>query len=83
VIGVRWGSSELSVSDTNFSKASPGPSFVHLSWRSLDTLSNDRPMLSSLVVASSLNDFSDVAKTRSVCPPDIRSVRNGNLGSFG
>lgn len=67
----------------NFSRASPGPSLVHLSCKSLETLSNDLPMLSSAVVARSLNEFTDVARRSKVCPPDIKRVRKGKFGSWG
>lgn len=77
------GSSEPSVSAMNFSKASPGPSLVHFNCSSFETLSKDRPMLSSRVVANNRNDTSEMARRRRVCPPDIRTVRKGNLGSLG
>jgi len=77
------GSSEPSVSAINFSRASPGPSLVHFNWSSLETLSKDRPKLSSRVVANNRNDVSEMARRRRVCPPDTRSVKKGNLGSLG
>ena len=72
--------SSLEASAQNFSKASPGPSFVHLRPRSLETLSNDRPMLSSWVVARILKLSGDFARRRRVWPPETRRVRKGKLG---
>ena len=71
-------SSEYSLQ--KFSKASPGPSSVHLRPRSLETLSNDRPMLSSWVVARILKISGDFARRSRVWPPETRRVRKGNLG---
>ena len=74
------GRSSLESSAQNFSKASPGPSSVHLRPSSLETLSNDRPMLSSWVVARILKISGDFARRSRVWPPETRRVRKGKLG---
>jgi hypothetical protein len=48
-----------------------------------ETLSNTRPILSSLVVARIRNWVIEVARRRRVWPPDTSRVRNGNLGGLG
>jgi hypothetical protein len=67
---------------TNSSRAAPGPLADQGRASSRETLSNTRPILSSGVVARMRNSVVEVARRRSVCPPETSKVRNGNSGGF-
>lgn len=73
---------ESSSSAENRSSAAPGPQAVQLNPNMRETLSKERPMLSSEVVASILKEAKDFANKSSVWPPDISRVRKGNLGGL-
>ena len=62
------------------SSAAPGARPLHSTRNSLATLSIVRPTASSDVVARILNLLREEESSRSVWPPEIRSVRKGNVG---
>ena len=77
------GISEMSTfgsSFTNFSRAAPGPSDPHFNLSKRETRSIQWPMAPSSAVASIRKSVVDVTRRNNVCPPETKSVRNGNLG---
>ncbi len=75
-------SSSTGEAATNSSREAPGPLADQGRASSRETLSNTRPILSSGVVARMWNWVVEVARRRSVWPPETSKVRNGNLGGF-
>jgi len=75
-------SSSTGEAATNSSREAPGPLADQGRASSRETLSNTRPILSSGVVARMWNSVVEEARRRSVWPPEISKVRNGNLGGF-
>lgn len=72
------GSSSLVGVAQNCSSAAPGPMLPHGMDSIFETLSNTLPIDSSAVVASVWKEVLERARSRSVCPPEISRVRNGN-----